>query len=84
LEVVADGQVFNALLAVRAVQVAAARRRPAEDFDEADEYLSWSCSAGLAEALTKVLTAEGRAAIALARRGVRLPGLSCWALCRRP
>ncbi len=44
---------------------------------------AWSGGDGLTEAISGSLTMENRLLLWMERRGVRLPGLSVWALCRR-
>lgn len=79
LEVILGGGLFHALLAVRAAQRLAERwsGRPPPLAGE------WRASAATTAALCRLLAAEGRVSRWAARRGVELPGLSWWALCRR-
>lgn len=78
-DVVERGGMFTTLLAPRALAVAAERagRRGSDDGVGA-----WRGGATLTSALTGVLGADAAAGGWLARNGMRLPGLSTWAVCR--
>jgi SAM-dependent methyltransferase len=79
LEVVLAGGLFHALLPVRMLQLLAERwSREAPPLAG-----GWDGSSATTAVLDAALSAEGRASRWLARRGVELPGLSWWALCRR-
>lgn len=81
------GGLFTSLLAVRAVERLLRGASAPATVDEAvpaPDDLSWSGPAGLSEAAALVLGLESRVEGWLARRGVRPPGLSWWALCERP
>jgi SAM-dependent methyltransferase len=81
------GGLFSSLLAVRAVErVLHGASAPATGGEAlpAPDDLSWSGPAALSEAVARVLGLESRVEGWLARRGVRPPGLSWWALCERP
>ncbi len=79
VEVVRHGSLFTSLVAGRAAQVAAERvgrhRRQTG-------VGAWHGGPLVTGAVTAVLRADARCGGALARRGVRLPGLSHWAVCR--
>jgi hypothetical protein len=83
LEVVRDGDMFQTLLVPRALRVlvesvAGTRRQSREP-----KSLSWSNGEVLARTAEKFFMAEAKSNLALRRLGVRVPGLSTWALCRR-
>lgn len=75
-----SGGLFHGLLPVRAAAVMAERVRPARPHDE----LSWRGPGWAATAIESVLSLEGRVSRLAAAGGLELPGLSWWALCRRP
>jgi SAM-dependent methyltransferase len=86
LEVSERGGLFHLLLAPRGIAVAAehlSSRRP--DLDGAARHsLEWRGGALTRSVLDAALTADTRLSRLAAGRGLQLPGLSCWALCRRP
>lgn len=78
LDVVHHGSLFSSLVAGRASQVAierAGRRR------EQTGVGAWTGGPLLTRALTAVLRTDARIGSALGARGLRLPGLSAWAVC---
>ncbi len=81
LRVVADGGLFHALLPMRAASVAIDRLRGLRD-GAAINPITWRRGPAVTRAITGVLTVEARISLALGRRGIALPGLSYWALCR--
>ncbi len=80
LRVVASGGLFTSLLAPRAASVLLERagRHP-----DPKGVGAWSGGPALTTAVTAVLDADMAVATGLARRGLRLPGLSTWAVCER-
>ncbi len=80
LVVVARGSLFTTLLAPRAMSVALERagRHPARA-----GVGGWSRGPRLTSAVTAALTADAAVGRWLASRGLRVPGLSTWAVCRR-
>jgi SAM-dependent methyltransferase len=80
LDVVARGSLFATLLAPRAAAVLlerAGRHRGTSGVG------GWSGGPALTSAMTAALDADAALGRQLADRGVRLPGLSTWAVCRR-
>jgi SAM-dependent methyltransferase len=82
LRVVADGGLFHALLPLRAAAVLFERLRGSREGAGVNP-VAWDRGAGVTSALAGVLTAEARASLRMGRLGVRVPGLSYWALCRK-
>jgi hypothetical protein len=80
LEVVSEGGLFASLLPARAVEVGLERARRRTPRRAGVGH--WRCGPTPTRLLTRALVADGRASLALSRRGVSLPGLSYWALCR--
>jgi SAM-dependent methyltransferase len=86
--VMSSGGLFSALAAVRSAQRVVRGR--VEPFSEVtrrspvSDLVDWNRGPRVTRAITGALELEGRASISLARRGIRVPGLSCWAVCRRP
>lgn len=79
VDVVEHGGLFTTLLAPRALSVAAQRLGRS---GRADGIGAWEGGRRLTSALTTVLDADADAGRWLSRYGVRLPGLSTWAVCR--
>jgi SAM-dependent methyltransferase len=79
LEVVADGPLFTSLLLPRAVTVLSER---AGWVREARGVGAWGHGSGLTAAIRNTLSADARVGSALSRRGIRVPGLSWWAVTR--
>ncbi|MDQ3737979.1 MAG: class I SAM-dependent methyltransferase [Actinomycetota bacterium] len=79
VDIVEHGGLFTTLLAPRLLSAAAERigRR-----GSANGVGAWTGGPALTSALTGVLGADASAGAWLARHGVRLPGLSTWAVCR--
>jgi trans-aconitate methyltransferase len=80
LELQASGYLFASLLPSRATSKVIELVRGARSLDGLGD---WSGGAALTRALTAVLDADNKMLLALSRRGLKLPGLSAWALCRR-
>jgi SAM-dependent methyltransferase len=80
LDVVARGSLFTTLLAPRVAVVLLER---AGWHRATDGVGDWSAGPALTSAVTAVLDADAALGRRLADRGVRLPGLSTWAVCRR-
>ena len=75
------GHLFASLLLLRAAQVARERVRP--PVDETSQLSTWSGHDQLGRVLEALLTLDGRLALSLGRLGVKLPGLSNFAVCRK-
>jgi SAM-dependent methyltransferase len=86
MPVIRGGGLFHLLLAPRALAVAAEHLR----LDQADHRrpvrheLRWRRGELSRRFVEAILGADTRLSRAAADRGVRVPGLSCWALCLRP
>lgn len=78
-DVVETGPLFTSLLAPRAAQVALER---IGHRGESPGVGAWTHGTGLTRAVTGTLRLDARAGRAAARRGLALPGLSVWAVCR--
>lgn len=80
VDVTQHGSLFTSLVPARAVEVALERVRPPTTTDASDTGIGgWqggAATTGLANGLLRV---DSRFGLALARRGMRLPGLSHWA-----
>jgi len=81
LELIRSGGAFHSLLLLRAGELAAQRllgyKRPGH------RELSWRLGERSRDLVAALLAAEARGSLALERGGLRLPGLSWWALCRK-
>ena len=77
IEVREHASLFTSLLLPRAGMVAAERRRPTPETDHG--VGNWSAGPTVTAVVDGVLSADARIGRALARRGVRVPGLSHWA-----
>lgn len=78
---IVEGHLFASLLPVRLLQVLrertfSSRRPPTTDL------ATWGGNEVVAVALERILVAEGRIALMLANAGIKLPGLSNFAICR--
>lgn len=80
LEIVERGGLFTTLLAPRLVAVGAERLGAVR---EQEGIGHWRGGEGLTSTLTAALDADASAGYWLSRHGVRVPGLSTWAVCRR-
>jgi len=87
------GGVFLTLLLPRALQKLyelrrGVRSRPGDPYvpSPGDEYYAgtWSAGPAATAAVTAILSVDAAVSAWSALRGVRLPGLSTWAMCRRP
>ena len=78
---IVDGYLFSSLLPLRAFQ-ALRERLLGEPAAPTTDVASWRGGESLARPLARVLEAEGRVELALAGRGVVVPGLSTFAICR--
>jgi hypothetical protein len=78
--VVAEGSLFTTLRAPRVLQKVAERlrRSPRPTTQVKSE---WTHSAALTRTVVSVLDTDTRVATTLGRAGIRLPGLSLWAVC---
>ena len=91
LEVLSKGGLFHGLAAVRGLQVArSGRAEPLEDpgtYTAADEAVglgAWHAPAPITGLISAILQAEGLLSRAASAARVEIPGLSWWALCRKP
>ena len=75
------GYLFASLLPVRVLQVL--RERVAGPSDAPTDLATWGGGAARARTLAALLTLDGRVSLALARVGIRIPGLSNFAICRK-
>ncbi|MCU1504911.1 MAG: Methyltransferase type 12 [Ilumatobacteraceae bacterium] len=80
VEVVSHGSLFSSLLVGRAAQVAAER---AGHHPQQRGVGAWSGGPRLTRVATGVLRTDARAGAQLAAWGIRVPGLSHWAVCRK-
>lgn len=80
LALMRSGGLFHGLLPVRAAQVALERVKTPSPHDE----LAWTGPEWAATTLESVFAAEGKVSRWAAEWGLTLPGLSWWALCRKP
>ena len=83
LRVVASGGLFLSLLPPRAVQVLAERAR-SRRLKPRHGVAEWRRGRVFTRAATRALRLDARLSLRLSERGVALPGLSYWALCRLP
>ena len=81
LAVLASGGLFLSLLPARIGQVLVERVRPVKSLSSG--VGDWHSGRTATRVLTRALIADGRLSLLLSERGVSLPGLSYWALCRR-
>jgi 2-polyprenyl-3-methyl-5-hydroxy-6-metoxy-1,4-benzoquinol methylase len=79
LRIVGDGGMFSSLLIPRVIEVLRERRSP-RDPAENSGVGAWTGGPTLTAALTAVLRADGAVGQFSGRLGVRLPGLSIWAV----
>jgi SAM-dependent methyltransferase len=88
LTIVTSGGLFHTLLVARAVNVALERIRPPRHEDDDDGHprheLSWRAGPRSHRVVTSALETDARFGELAAARGWQIPGLSWWALCRRP
>lgn len=78
---VEGGYLFASLLPVRVFQVL--RERVSGSTDAPTDLATWQGGETRARTLAAVLTLDGRLALSLARIGIRIPGLSNFAICRK-
>jgi hypothetical protein len=78
---VEGGYLFASLLPVRVFQVL--RERVGGSTDAPTDLATWQGGETKARTLAAVLTLDGRLALSLARIGIRIPGLSNFAICRK-
>lgn len=81
LEVLASGGLFHSLLAARALQELGARLAGRGPLPHAGE---WRAGAALTAAVQGALAVDVQISRWLAQAKVQAPGLSWWALCRKP
>lgn len=82
-DIVSEGSLFALLVPPRAVQkLIESVRKPAGTADHVES--EWHGGRGITKVVTAVLDADARLGLALADRRGRLPGLSVWAVARRP
>jgi hypothetical protein len=82
LRAVDEGHFFGSLLVPRLLQVLRERWSPPPP-DQATHVAGWSGGDAAANAIAAVLAADGYLSLWLARLGVKLPGLSNFAICRK-
>ena len=75
-----QGNFFTSLVPLRLAQVLRERLGPPSA--DSSQIAAWNGSAALGRVIEAVLTADGRVGLWLARTGLRLPGLSTYAVCR--
>ena len=79
--IIAEGSLFTTLLIPRGAQKVAERLiRSARPITSVDS--DWTHGALLTSAFGAVLDADARTGLVLGRAGIRLPGLSLWAVCK--
>jgi methyltransferase family protein len=81
LRPLASGYLFASLLPARVLQVL--RERVVGSNDSPSHLATWRGGELAARAIAAVLTVDGRLALSLARVGIRIPGLSNFAVCRK-
>ncbi len=82
LEVVRGGGLFHALVAPRAAQVA--RERLSRAAPAPRDLGEWDAPGAVTALVRGALALDASLSLMLSRLGVDLPGLSFWALCKRP
>jgi hypothetical protein len=82
LAVVEQGRFFGSLLPVRLLQTVRERLFNAPSA-AATGLVTWRASELAARAIAAVLVVDARLTIAFSRAGIRLPGLSEFAVCRK-
>jgi hypothetical protein len=75
------GHFFTSLVPLRLARLAA-ERLGAGSAEPTSDLAAWHGSERLARGLARLLEWDGRVALALLARGIRLPGLSNFAICR--
>jgi SAM-dependent methyltransferase len=83
LEVCSSGGLFHGLLLARGLAWAGEQLRANPDDRESTHDLGWRHGPLLTRATHTALRLDNRLSHAFARRGLQVPGLSWWALCRR-
>lgn len=78
---VRSGLFFTSLLPIRVLQVVRERLMPPAG-DPPSGLATWRGGEGTARLLARVLEWDGRVALALLSAGIRVPGLSTFAICR--
>jgi SAM-dependent methyltransferase len=86
LELLEHGGLFHSLLPVRVLEKLLETLRPRAESDTVlhGDVGAWRGGPLLTRALTGVLGADGRVSAMFGRAGLSLPGLSTWAVCRKP
>lgn len=82
LTIVQRGGLFHALLLPRAAEKARELIAPAKNGEAPS--LEWSGGPLLTRAVSLMLEADNRVSLLASKAGLELPGLSWWALCKRP
>jgi len=80
LAIVRRGGLFHSLILPRYLGTLLRRRQRTA----AAHSLEWRSGAATARLLEEALALEGRLSLLLSRAGLDVPGLSWWALCRKP
>ena len=78
---VESGSLFGSLAFIRSLEVL--REKTFGESAAPKGLAGWRFGAGVAGLVAGMLNLEGRAMTGLAKVGLRLPGLSLWALCRK-
>ena len=79
LSIVSSGGLFASLVPLRAAQVLHERIRPRA---RSRTVSTWGAGPRVTRVVTRALVLDGEASLRLSERGIALPGLSYWALCR--
>jgi len=82
LQVAASGYLFASLLPARGIAKLSEAMKPKVSTDEFG-IGAWTGSKALTRALETALNWDNSVLLALAARGIKLPGLSAWALCKK-
>ncbi len=83
LDLVASGGLFHSLLVPRALQKLKEAVKPVDPLDH-KPGIAWSHGAGVTKAVRAALAVDNALSAAASAVGVPLPGLSFWALARKP
>ncbi len=83
LEPVERGDLFHSLLVLRAFQALMRRALPAPHTSPPATELHWNHGRLISACVATALKADTLVSIGSRRLGIRLPGLSTWALCRK-
>jgi SAM-dependent methyltransferase len=84
LEVLSRGGLFVGPMAARALGVALERRHGAGEVGDGSHSLEWRRGPAARRLVEGILQADAGLSRLATRAGLQIPGLSWWALCRRP